>query len=210
MIPLLIPIGGWLAKSALMQSPIGRFLKAIPGKVWLFIAIAAVLAGAVVWHQHMAHKALLKADATGYARAKDEDRKALAKAHREALAWKQQKDAAFAKIAQLERKRNDEEAARIDATAANLLQHGPGKARCGPSNYPGSAAAAGAAARPGEAAPPVVRVSDPERVDLFALPFSPAIASAKQCDLNALDNASWWRWYDALVAAWPKAGDKGP
>lgn len=70
---MLALLGGFLAKSVLMQSPVGGLLKGISPRAWRIIAIAAALLAAVFLHQHYAHKALKTADATGYARAKAED-----------------------------------------------------------------------------------------------------------------------------------------
>jgi hypothetical protein len=49
-------LGAWFAKSALMSSPVGGFLKMVPQKVWIGIAIAAALLGAYLWHQHKVHQ----------------------------------------------------------------------------------------------------------------------------------------------------------
>jgi hypothetical protein len=197
-------IGAWLAKSVLLKS-LGGFVKGIPPKVWLILLGIAALIGAIVWHQLAAHKALKKADATGYARAKDEDAKALTKAHKEALAWKQTADAAKAKLAQEIKERNDEEARRIIRTADDLLVRGPGKARCGQSDHSSVAAASGGhATSGGQPGAAVDRLPDPQRVDLIGLPFAGTIGTAKQCDLNRSEALSWREWYERQSKAWPK------
>ena len=200
---MIASLAGWLAKSALMMSPVGGFLKLVPGWAWKLIGIAAVV-GALLWaHQHVAHKALKKADAAGYQRAKDEDARALVKAHKDALAWKTKYDRNEATRSQKFRENTDAQIAAINRHADNLLRNGPGKARCGQVAYPGTSAGAGgsvASSRPGSAA----AASLPPADGLAAVPWNWLVNTGGQCDLNRSEAQSWRDWYSALVKAWPK------
>jgi hypothetical protein len=199
----MLALGAWFAKSALMTSPVGAFLKGIPPGVWKWVGIAALVLGMFLLHQCAAHKALRKADLSGYNRAKAEDQKKLDKAHSDALAWKKQVDASHARIAQLIKDMNDEEARHINRTADDLIVRGPGKARCGQGGNPGLSAAAGGTPRSGQAGAAVDRLPDQERVDIIGLPFNGAVRGGQQHDLCQADLKSWWTWYDQFTKVWP-------
>lgn len=204
---MLAPIALWLGKSALMQSPIGSFLKGIPPKAWLVLAIIAALIGAVVWHQHAAHKALSQADQSGYNRAKEEDRAAMAKARSEATAWKSVADLNNAKIIQQEKARHDETVAHNHALADALrVRLGASKvhpAGSGGGNLPRPATAAGGSGRP-------LAPADAGLAGQVCVPAGPLIDYAEQADNDhdariRIEDA--WR---RLQQSWPKAGDKKP
>jgi sensor c-di-GMP phosphodiesterase-like protein len=113
----------WLAKSALMQSPVGALLKAVPAWAWKALAIIALLVAAFLWHQHAAHKALNAA----YAHGKADEAERVKK---QALELKAKIDALTGKIATQERAKNEEANRRIAADAGDLRMQGPGRAIC--------------------------------------------------------------------------------
>lgn len=190
-------LGGWLAKSVLMQSPVGGVLKRISPKVWLYIAIALAVAGAVVWHQHAAHKALRTADATGYARALKDVAERQKKIDAAAVKLKQKVDARTAKIAQQERTHYDQDVARNHALADALrLRY---NAPAGPPRRSG--AALPSAARPASAAG---GSQPPADAGMAQVPALPLITYAEQCDN---DHAARIRVEDAwkrFKLEWPK------
>ena len=172
------------------------FLKRIPPKVWLIIAIALALVAGFVWHQHAAHKALRTADATGYARAMNE-------IETKAKALKAKADTLNAAIAADERKKNDEQARNIERSADALGLRGPGKARCAGNSSP-SGAAGGYVAPGGASDDPLAGLPDPAGINLIGVPFPDAVAAAKQADLNRAEVISWRDWYDRIAKSWPK------
>lgn len=182
----------FFAPLLLKLSPVGAFLKRIPAKLWLAIALAAALAIGFVWHQHTAHKALQKADATGYARAmRDVEKKA--------LALKTKTDALTRKISTLQRSLNDAENRRISASADTLRLRGPGRAICAePAPAPGRHEPPR-----GQGNAPLAEVPDRAGEPLIALPFTGTIAGGETCDLNRAEVKSWREFYDKLVKAWP-------
>jgi hypothetical protein len=161
-------------------------------KLILLAVVLAVILGFV--HQIYAHRQAAKHYHAGYVQAQADD---AAKAKK----LKDQLDAATAKIAQLERNRLNADITRINRGADTVLMRGPGKAVC-----PGSSPATGGhQALAGAGNAEVAGVPPSGGVDLIALPFPDTVAFGRQCDINGAENASWHRWYDALVKAWPKA-----
>jgi hypothetical protein len=185
---------GFIAKSALMQSPVGAFLKAVPAWAWKLLAVLALLAAGYLWHQHAAHKATAAAYAQGQA---DE----AARIAKKALALKAKVDALTGKIAANIKERNDEENRRIAASADALRLRGPGKAICaagtGLSSASGGSVAAGGT---GDAAGPYM---PPE--DRAAVPWGWLTDRAEEHDLERAEVVAWRTWYQRMVAAWPKS-----
>jgi hypothetical protein len=186
-------IGAWFAKKAIFGS-IGSFFKGIPPKVWLILFGIAALIGAIVWHQHAAHRALKKADATGYARALSEVAEKQKKIDAAALALKRKVDAITLKISQQEHARYDQTVAN-NRTLADELRHRPPprSQACPGSIVSGSSAAPGATsgARSGVDA------------GMAEVPWLPLVDHAEQCDADHAARVGWDSWYDKLVKAWP-------
>lgn len=180
---MIAAIGGFLAKSALMQSPLGGLLRLVPRKAWLCLAIAAVV-GFVAWRALDAHgDAIQRVKDEAYASGRADQLADQVAAQRIA-------NKAAAAINTDIRKKSDEEIRRIDRDADALLVRGPGKAACPrPAAASGPAGGHGPANRPADA--PVDQVPDPERVDLIAVPFADAISFAEQHDKLRSEALSW-------------------
>jgi hypothetical protein len=135
-------IGAFLAKSVLMQSPIGKLLKNVPVPVWKVLAIAAAILGLVLLHQHVAHKAI--ADAKAEQKAADDAAfvRQLAQARAEALNWKGRAEQAGQAIAKLNKEKHDAETRSHAVAAQSLLVRGPRAAagHCGPVDRTGPGA----------------------------------------------------------------------
>jgi uncharacterized membrane protein len=194
-------IAAWLARSALMQSPIGGFLKLVPARAWKALAIVAVLIALFFWHQHAMHKALKAADHAGYERRADEEAKALARFTAKVDEYTRATD----KIAREARTRNDQQALDIRRAGDALSVRGPGKARTGrPAAVPASSGEHGTASgnAPGPAAT-VVPASDGQD-EFAAVPWSWLVGTGTQCDLDAAEVIEWRGWYQRQVAEWEK------
>lgn len=195
-------IGGFLAKSALMSSPIGGFLKAIPRQVWIALAIAATVLAVVLWYNHQIHAAYDRGHKEGVAA---ENARLAKRAEALTAQIRKKGEDLAAHIRSKNREAND----RSNALAAGLVRDGPGRAayRC-PAN---SAAASGYQPRLGNgdvAASGVptgdrlpVEVPDP----LAVVPWGWLVSKSQSCDLNLHDNQAWNEWYRKLIAMWPKA-----
>jgi hypothetical protein len=182
----------FFAKSALMQSPIGGFVKAIPSKAWLALAIVAALFAAYLVHQRHAHKALKAAHDAGYAEGVSDTRSAYAAAQKAA-------NGAAERINSKVRRKSDEEARHINRAADDVQLHGPGRAVCpGLAAPPRATGGHSAVGRPADAA--VDQVSDGGGTGVIALPFADTLAFARQCDLNR-NEALKWREADDLQRA---------
>jgi hypothetical protein len=181
------------ARSALMQSPIGAFLKSIPRWAWIAIAAVAIVAASVIWHQHKAHAAIAAAEKRG------EDR-AYAHIAAKARAIEQRAAELGRKISAAIRSRTDEENRHIAARADAQRLRGPGASACsGYSRLP--AAAGGPKSKPGlsDAARPRVPADD-----IAAVPWPWLVDRAEQCDLNLTEVTAWRSWYEQQSAAWEK------
>jgi hypothetical protein len=136
---------GFVAKSALMQSPIGAWLKMVPAWAWKALAIAAALVALVLVHQHYAHKAIAAAKAEQQTADNSRFAKQLAHVAEQANAIRIKAEALSASIAAQERTRHEQDLRRNAADAAALRVRGPGAAasHCGPVDHPGLSASAG-------------------------------------------------------------------
>lgn len=174
---------GFVAKSALMSSPIGAALKLVPGKVWLWLAILVAVAAAFFLHQHIAGTRLQARYDAGYAQGQLD----AAKAQRAAQATA---NAAANAINSTIRKNADEEAIHIARDADDVRLRGPGKAVCPrPAASSGPASGHDARSRTGDAA--VAAMPDPERSDLIAVPFADLIDFAERADRNRSEVNAW-------------------
>ncbi len=176
-----------------MLASAGGFLKAIPRQVWIGIVIIAALVAGVLYHHHIAHKALKAADAAGYARARAEDNAALAKAHDQALADKKRADLASAKITDLERQSNDATATDIRSRADALRLWRPAPAiHRGQGDNPGVPASPGGSEPTSGAGSPAAVTVD----------WSWLVDTAESCDLNRAEVLTWRSWYSRQTKAW--------
>ena len=183
MIPFLIPL-------ALKLSPVSRFLKSIPPKVWIALAVVA-LVGAGVW----THKrAVRKAHDAGYSEG------VIHEAQRIEAKAKKLSAQATALAAKL-KEQNNVENRRIAGDADAIRLRGPGKAACFNATVPG-ADRRDPLARPADA--PVGQVPDRERIELIALPFAGTIAFAERCDLNRAEALTWREDKRLQTEAWQK------
>lgn len=194
-------IAAWLARSALMQSPIGGFLKMIPRWVWLVVAGVLIALGVYLWFN-------AKLDAAYDRGHKDGETKAYARVTKKAQEIETKANALNRGIVNVIRSKNDEANGRSNAVADSLLVRGPGKATC-----PGGAGVSGL---PGEHQPPagpadaaVGRVPYPEWQQLIAMPFSPTIEFAREHDLNRNEVISCRAAWKQLSEAWPKPEGSG-
>lgn len=191
---MLAGIAAWAAKSALMQSPLGRWLKRIPGRVWLrfFIIAAAVILGflAYRWHGN-------KVEAFGNAKWGEGYQQARADA--EAVrAELERRNAALA--AEL-RSKNDAKLRDVARDADAVRLRGAGKAACsGASFLPTAAGGRDPASRAGDAA--VAALPAGERIDLFGLPVAPTIDFAEQHDAFRIEVLGWREWHALFTAEW--------
>lgn len=95
----------WLARSALMSSPVGGALKGgfgllqrIPKPVWEALTVAAYVIALICLHQHYANAAISKAYKDGFAAARKQDQEAADQVRAKAEAYKVSADAANVKI----------------------------------------------------------------------------------------------------------------
>lgn len=191
-------LGAWLARSALMQSPIGGFLKAVPRQVWIALAIALALFIAFKWHGHRVNNALATAEKRG-------EQRAYARVEAKALKIA----AGAADISAKARSLNSEKNRRIAVDADALRVRGPGRAAC----LNPAATAAGRYVAPAgrsDAPRPQMPAGDqPALPDaLAAVPWPWLVNRAEQCDLNRAEAETWRSWHAQLVAQWKKDGGK--
>ncbi len=195
--PMIAALAGFLAKSALMQSPIGAVLYAIGrflkhASFWQLVSIGL---GALLIVQHFQ-----LADAR-------HDRDAWENQYRslqtQAETIKRQRDEAYAKIAAEIRKRTDEENRRIAGSADDLRVSGPGRSRC--SQPPAASGRHGAPGGNGNAPGPQVPATDSA-----AVPWQWLVNRAEQADLNRAEVLAWRDWYQRLAEQWKLStiGDK--
>lgn len=179
-------IGGFLAKSALMRSPIGGFLKMIPRWAWIALAGAVLVLLAVWWHAG-------KKDAFGDARyqagysARDAE---ITKLQRE-------REAADRKLAEEIRRRVNAENARIAADANALRLRGPGRATCPNPPRPGPGAGGHDAAAAGaDAARPALPAGE-----WAAVPWNWLVRRAEEFDRLLTEAKAWREQKAAEIAA---------
>lgn len=183
-------VAAFFARSALMSSPVGGLLKAVPRWAWIALAGALALLGAYLWHQHAAHKAL---DAA-YARGRD-DYAAKVEAHARSIEAKAADLAA--RINQPIRDKLNENLGRIHADADAVRLRGPGAAECRDPRFSAAAGGPQQAGGPADAALP--KVPYPEWSALIAMPLSTGVGFAEQHDAFREEVISWRTWYPQMV-----------
>lgn len=200
----MMAVGAWLAKSALMSSPAGGlirgaggFLKRVPWKVWVAIAIAVALWLGWRWHQHAVHTAYKQ----GYAAAIKDIRAAEAKKIAPLKEAKAAGDAQIAASTQQIRKTHDAQVTHVDRNLADLLgvlEHTQGAARSqAGGRLPGAAGAAGAERG---ASPADDRLAQDVAADpgvLVAIPARQLYTRSATCDRDYSALTAWEDWYAA-------------
>jgi hypothetical protein len=182
-------------------------LKQVPGWVWILLLVAASYRFALGWHEARikAHDAELTYAIEGRWQAK------LDALDREAMKLKAERDAALATLTTAIRKRTDEDARVIAASAADLLRAGPGRAasRCDnggdprlPATAGGHVAGDGTAVGQADASAAGVPQGDRQAV----VPWGWLVSAGQTCDLNRNEASAWRDWYREVVKAWPKPG----
>ena len=183
---MIASIAGWAARSALMSSPLGGFLKAVPRWVWIVLAVLALLLVAVLWHgAKVEHLRTISFNA-GYAKRVGEEQSAAAR--------RAGRDAA---ITAPIRSKTDETIRNNARRADTLRVRGPGAAAC---LDPAAPAPGGRQPGSGQADAAVDRVPGEERPALIALPFAPTIDAAERCDANLAELLAWREQRAALEA----------
>jgi hypothetical protein len=197
---MLTMLAGFFAKSALMQSPLGGFLKAVPRRVWIGLAVAAVIVAAIVWHQHRAHSAIAAAEKRGEDRADARWAAKIARVAKQAAALRIRAEATSAAITKQVRTNYDTQARDIAAGADALRLRGPGQAYCRPLDHPrvsGIAGGSGSAGGSADVAGPQMPAGDGA-----AVPWGWLVDRAEQSDLNRAEVLAWRDWYDRQRKAW--------
>lgn len=176
--------------------PVRAFFGSVPRWVWIGLAIALAALLSVLWHGHVAGKALKAADKAGYDRRSKE-------VEQRALKLKAKVDALTAKITTEERNRNAEAHRGNDAAANALLVRGPGKAVCSVRPIASSPALRDPGRPSGALDGKVAGLPEPGGQSLIALPFDDTVGFSREADSCQIDRKSWEQWYGRLVKAWP-------
>lgn len=179
----------WLTWSA-VKGVAGK----VPARVWLYLALLLALVGGVIWHQHVAHKAVT----TAYQRGVNDE---AAHVQAAALRIKKAADKVTTSISTNLRSKSDDQVRSIVSSAAALSVRGPAKALCtsGPSI---PAATSGHQPTSGASHDSVPAMPDYSGPPLIAMPWDQATAYAQQCDLNRAEVISWREWWTQQNAAW--------
>jgi hypothetical protein len=198
-------LGVKAAESAALDRTTG-IISIVPKPVWEALAVIGYAAALLFLHQHYAHAAISAADKAGYARAKEQDAKALDDLKKRAAAAITN----GAAISQDTRSKNDAQAADIRSTAGALSVRGPGAARCGCVDHSAVPAASSqpiAADRQSDAAGSAVSAAD-RATDVAGVPWQWLVGRAEQCDLDRAESLSWRDWYAREAAEWAKLNEK--
>jgi hypothetical protein len=173
---------------------LGAKLLGFAKKYWLYIAIAIAVAAAFAGGLHWYHGQIAAAEKRG------EEREA-----QHVLAAVQKIQTNAAKVTAKIRSKNDEKMRAISRDADDLRLRGPGKAVC-PYAAPAAPVRRDGAGVAGNA--PVGPVSDPERPELIALPFSVLLDFAEDHDRLRAKVQSTIEQHDKLQAAQPALPQK--
>lgn len=192
MIPFVAPLVGWAAKSALMQSPIGRLIKSVPKPVWKWLAIALVVA-LVVWRGlawHAGKVDQLKKDSFAAGRQS---------AAADMVALRDQLNRAHAQDVARMRSQNDAKLRDVGRDADALRLRGPGRAACS-AVVPGGAG--GSQQAGGQASAPVSQLPDAGGAELIALRFDAATDLGESHDALRVEVLGWREWHAHFVKLW--------
>jgi hypothetical protein len=192
---------------------IAAVAKSIPTKVWIGLAVLALLVVGYFVHQHKAHAAL----AAEYARgSSDRDKawhKRLDAEHEAAMKWKAKADAASAKITQEIGARHDEEIRAIAALADDQRLRGPGQAAApacsGSSHAAGLPGGSGGHVASGGASGSGVAGVPPEE-PMAVVPWSGLVSVAERADGWRAEVSAWRDWYARQAEANRAAREAGP
>lgn len=214
----MLALGAWIAKSVLMQSPIGGFVRAIGGGLkrffgaldgqgWLGVVAATLLAWQ--WIAAAGEARHWKKQSGRFEQLYTAELEHQQRIAGQALALKSHVDGLAAGISTLLKGLSDAEALRIHRSAGALLVSGPGKAACaGGPVAPAAAGGSGEADRTGDAAVPAMHQFG--GTALVAMPWDQAVDYAEQHDLFRTEALSWRDWYRRLLAVWPSSAATDP
>lgn len=201
-------LGAWLAKSALMMSPAGAYIRAaggvmkkIPWQVWAAIGAAIALWLGVRWHHHEVHKVYQ----SGYNQAVVDIRAQEAKKVAPLKEAKAVGDAALAASNEGVKKAHDAQNAHIDRNLADLLgvyTNTQGRLRDHTGNgVPGANAASGAGrtAAPADDRLAQVPAGYPGGDLLIAVPAKGLATRLAVCDRDYTALTAWEDQYAAYI-----------
>lgn len=192
---MIATIAAWAAKSTLMQSPVGGFLRRVPRRIWKWLIIALVVGLAIFfvlrWHSNKVEAFGNERFKAGYAQAIANGKEANRKV-----------DARSATITSKIRSNTDAKLRDSARRADTVRLRGPGAAACLHPRVP--AAAGGHDQAIGGTGRAVAGVPGEERVDLIAVPFDVAVDRAETNDANRIEASAWRQWHGELTAWWNK------
>lgn len=184
------------AKLALTR--VGKFLKAIPGWVWIALGTTVLLGGAVYLH----HRAVQAAYTAAYTAGVD-DSEAMWQSkfddmEREAAQWRERYETAALEISSEERARHVAEIQSNAARADDLRVHGPGAAACRqPASSAGLSTGTGGDDTFGRAAD--AAVAGVPAGGYAAVPWADVVSFAELHDANRSEALIWREWYARQV-----------
>jgi hypothetical protein len=193
-----IAVLGLGAKLLGVSNAVHSFAKRVPWQVWLAIAAVILLVLGCIWHGHAKESFGNQRFTAGYAKGYA-DAKADAENATHAVETKGRD------MAQDVRSKNDARHVVIDRSAAAVLVRGAGRAACTPVTPAAADSPASPGVDPAQSGLPAVPAGQGQQ--LIGVPINGATAFAAQNDRLAVDNASWWDWYDrytAIIAAYQK------
>lgn len=188
-----MPLPLLLAPLALKFAPIGRFLKSIPTRVWIGLAILLAIGSLIWWHKDQVSDARKEGFTAGVKYEGDRITKRAEEIRAKA-------DALTGKITNKLKEQNDAQNRAIARSADDLRLSGPGKAACrGNPGIPTSPSRPVSTSGQGDAARPEMPSGDSA-----AVPWGWLVGSAEQCDLNRAEVLSWREWHRQQSEAWKK------
>jgi hypothetical protein len=199
---MLTMLAGFFAKSMLMQSPVGGFLKRIPKAGWIALAIGLAVIAGLIWHHRAVgkHDAELTAKVTAQVNARWE--KATEDLRQKAIKLAAKANATSRTITTKLKGQHDEEVRNIGRRADGQRLRGPGAAalNCGPGNPAGLSSGAGRHVE-GSAVADAGRPGLPAE-DRAAVPWPWLVGRGASCDVSRAENLTWRQWHAQQAAAW--------
>lgn len=185
-------LAGWLAKSALMKSPIGGFFKRIPARVWvgllIFAVVVFILWRGLAWH----HGKIEHLRAESFAAGRQS-------AVKDMVALRDQLNRANADAVARMRSENDAKLRAVGRDADALRLRGPGRAACSAVFSPASG---GRDQAGGETSAPVSDLPDARRAELIAVRFDAATDLGESHDSLRVEVLGWREWHAHFVKLW--------